>query len=404
MTEKREVTFLISHPIQYFSPLFVEIANSDNIKNFEVLYFTDETINGALDKQFGIKVKWDIPLLQGYKYRFLKNNSWKPSMYNGFFGIINLELFSILRKKKRGGILIISGWRYFSSIYAILLGKLFGLKVCIRCDASLNQEILQGKLKLKLKKVVFWCLFKVSNKFLYIGEQNKLFYKFYGVREKDLIYTPFAVENKRFQKDYETHIKNKALIRTELQIPENKKVILYSGKYIYTKRPLDLLNAALTCKSQKDIFLIFMGEGELRLEMESFVQKNNMKNVLLTGFINQTELYKYFIAADLFVMCSGKEPWGLVVNEALNFGLPVIASDLAGAHADLVDPAVNGYVYPGGDIKALAACIDKIVCGDLPLEIAKNRSLQIIKEFSNEKILENLTPFFQNPHDDARQL
>ncbi len=391
MDNQVELTFVISHPIQYYSPLFVEIAKSDKFSDFEVLYCSSETIEGALDKQFNVHVKWDIPLLEGYKYRFLKNNSRKPSMYNGFFGLVNFELISILKKKKKGGILIISGWNYFSYVFALFLGKIYGIKVYIRGESALCQELKGSRFKLMVKKMIFWPLFKMYDKFLFIGKQNKLFYEHYGVKEKKLISSPYSVENSRFQSQYEKNIEQKSVFKEALNIPKNKKVILFAGKFTDKKRPFDLLNASLKCSKKEEVFLIFMGEGELRGKMQEFIDQHQMKNVLLTGFINQSELYKYYIVSDLFVLSSGVgETWGLVTNEAMNFGLPCIVSNIPGSQ-DLVDHGKNGYVYECGDTDQLAHYIDKVVNNELPLESVRQSNLEMLNKHSYKTIIENLT-------------
>lgn len=80
---KKRFVFIVSHPIQYFSPLFQLMAKDDEV-DLLVLYCSDENVKGHIDKGFGVEVKWDIPLLEGYNYKFLKNNSWKPFIFNGF--------------------------------------------------------------------------------------------------------------------------------------------------------------------------------------------------------------------------------------------------------------------------------------------------------------------------------
>src|SRR3972149_9845318 len=112
--EAKKIFFLLSHPIQYFSPLFVEIAKQPEF-DLQVLYCSDENVKGHIDKEFGVEVKWDISLLDGYNYKFLKNNSWKPSIFNGFFGLINFEIFKAL-KKERGNFLVIHGWAYATNL------------------------------------------------------------------------------------------------------------------------------------------------------------------------------------------------------------------------------------------------------------------------------------------------
>src|SRR5436190_20804728 len=96
-TAVRKVIFINSHPIQYFAPLY-KYLNEHNVLA-ECWYCSDENVKGHHDRQFGAEVAWDIPLLDGYPYRFFKNRSWKPSLYNGFFGLINPGVIGALYKE-----------------------------------------------------------------------------------------------------------------------------------------------------------------------------------------------------------------------------------------------------------------------------------------------------------------
>ena len=107
--------------------------------------------------------------------------------------------------------------------------------------------------------------------------------------------------------------------------------------------------------------LLFVGDGELRSEMVEFITVNGLQHVTITGFKNQTELPECYVCGDIFVLPARFETWGLVVNEAMVFGLPVIASDGVGAAADLVESNVTGLVYPVGDVKALTAHLRVLV-------------------------------------------
>lgn len=352
MPAKKRFIFLLSHPIQYFSPLFQLMAEDADL-DLLVLYCSDENVKGHIDKDFGVAVKWDIPLLENYNYKFLKNNSWKPSIFNGFFGLINLEILKVL-KNERDSYLVIHGWNYFTHIFSVIFGKLFGLKVCIRGDNPYTQEMLKSKKLILIKKFLLRnLLFRLIDYFLYVGNQNKEFYKFYGVPEKKLIFTPHAVDNERFRSEYEKYKDKKPEIRKELGLPFDKKIILFSGKYISKKRPMDLLKA-YHLLSDENASLVFLGDGELREEMEEYIISNNLQNVYLTGFKNQSEVGKYFATADIFVLPSGAgETWGLVVNEAMNFGLPIILSNLVGCREDLLHASINGFNFQCSNIDDL---------------------------------------------------
>ncbi len=382
----QRIIFLNSHPIQYFAPLYQQMAK-DTAIDLQVMYCSDETLKGATDKQFGVQVKWDIPLLEGYKHIFLNNASWKPSIYNGFWGLLNWGVVGFLRKQPKS-IVVVHGWAYATHVITIIAAKLLGHTVCLRAETPLNQELQKNKWITKLKHLYLRCLFLFVDYGLYIGQQNKLFYQHLGFKEKQLVFTPYCVDNERFSGIASTV--NKSSAREKLQLPANKKVILFSGKYIDKKNPLDLLQA-IQLLQQPDIFTVFVGDGELRTTMENFIAAHGLEEqVLLTGFINQSLIPYYYAAADVFVMCSGiGETWGLSVNEAMNFGLPVVISNTCGSAHDLVKD--NGYVFATSDIAALADSVDKVLDAseEAYLNMQQN-SKAIIRGYSYEVVIEGL--------------
>ena len=384
----RSVVFLNSHPIQYFAPLYQQMAKDPEL-GLEVLYGSDETLKGATDKQFGVQVQWDIPMLQGYTYRFLKNRSFNPSIFKGFWGLVNPGVINYLFRKRKS-LLVIHGWGYFTHVLTIITGRLLGHTVCLRAETPLNQELKKPKGVTRLKHLYLRFLFLFVDRFLYIGQQNKLFYEHLQVNPNKLFFTPYSVDNERFSSVAASVSREKARQMTGL--PVGKKIFLFSGKYIAKKRPLDLLQAFLQLDAP-DMFLVMVGDGELRPEMERFITDNHLQErVLLTGFVNQSQIPYYYAAADFFVMSSGLgETWGLSVNEAMNFGLPVIISDTCGAAYDLVKENENGYVYETGNIAALAGKLSLLSqLNDANYAAMANRSREIIQQYSYDVIIQQL--------------
>lgn len=319
-----------------------------------MVYFSDTSIKGDKDFGFGQAVKWDTPVMEGYSSSFVKNWRRGRSMNNKFWDVFNPGVIRILWKSKEK-IVLVNGWVYSSHLMAIIFAKLIGKQVWMRGDNPLNQELKKSKRLRLLKKCVMTPFFYLFiDKFLFVGNQNKLFYKYYGVTDEKLIFAPHAVDNEYFKEKANDFKNKKDALKTELLMPLEKKIILVCGKYIAKKRPLDLLKAfSLLPKDQYT--LVFVGEGELRGKMEQYISSNKLNDVLLTGFINQSQISKYYAAADVFVMCSGMgETWGLAVNEAMNFGLPVIVSETCGCSYDLVQNGKNGFVVEEGDVSALS--------------------------------------------------
>ena len=139
LTYSSHVIILVTHPIQYFVPLYQEMSKEKDL-NLKVLFFSDETIKGGVDKHFGIPIHWDIPLLEGYNFKFLKNNSWKPSINNGFWGIMNLRIFSELVKSPKS-LIIVSGWSNLTYLISFIVGRIAGHTMAIRCEAPYYKEV-----------------------------------------------------------------------------------------------------------------------------------------------------------------------------------------------------------------------------------------------------------------------
>jgi glycosyltransferase involved in cell wall biosynthesis len=138
--------------------------------------------------------------------------------------------------------------------------------------------------------------------------------------------------------------------------------VLFAGKLIDKKQPLRLLDAYARVRRERPCALLIAGDGPLRGEMERRVASASMPDVHFAGFLNQSELPAAYAAADLFVLPSQlHETWGLVVNEAMNFSLPVVVSDKVGCAADLVRTGANGFVIPHDDTAALTSAIARLV-------------------------------------------
>lgn len=384
-----KLAWFLSHPIQYFSPLFKELAKKTELN---VFYYSDASIRGDKDKGFGVPVKWDMDLLTGYEYRFLPNYIKHKPLNNGFLDVFNPGVAEEIRKRKKI-IIVVNGWSYSSDLIAIFFSKLLGREIWLRAENPLNQEIKKSGLILSLKKLFLKnILFRIFiNKCLFIGTESRKFFEYYGVPLSRLIYTPYTVDNHFFSsKAIELKGSSKEL-KEALGLPRDKKIILFAGKYIPKKNPIDLLKAMQLLRNN-EYALVMVGEGELREKMEAFILENHLKNVFLTGFVNQSEISNYYSIADVFIMCSGMgETWGLAVNEAMNFNKPVIVSDTCGCSTDLVKQGQNGFIFPEGNIPILAGYINELLENETFRISAGEESKKIIQEYSIEKVVANIS-------------
>ena len=376
------VAFLISHPIQYNSPLFKKIAEEPGI-DLTVYYCSKEGLERMEDKGFGKDIAWDIPLLEGYKYKFLNNYSMLHTVSFAPFGLFNPGIISELKRGKFDA-LIVHGWNYLTYWLAFAAAFYLKLPLILRSEMHLNQELLKPKWKLFLKKFLLGALFRGASGFLAIGTENREFYRFYGADEKKIFMVPYSVDNERFMAENKKLKMEREGLREGLGISRDAKVILFAGKLIPKKRPLDLLKAYGKVTAA-DKALVFVGDGRLRGELESFAKERRLENVFFAGFKNQSEIAQFYALSDILVLPSvAGETWGLVVNEAMCFGLPVVVSDLCGCVADLLEDGRNGYKFRAGDIDSLVSAIDKVMQeGQLPG--MGGESLRIIAKWSYQE-------------------
>jgi glycosyltransferase involved in cell wall biosynthesis len=380
-TTKKKIAFFISHPIQYYAPLFRLLNKSEKI-DLTVYYFSGETLNSYKDKQLGKVISWDTDLTSEYTYKVLTNNSLRPSIYNGFFGVVNFE---IIREVREGGYdyIISHGWNYASHWLVFITSFFYKIPVILRGEMPLKQEYLKSKVKIFFKKIVLTILFKKIHGFLSIGSQNKDFYKYYGVQNERIYFAPYAIDNKFFRENYLKLKQKKDSIRVKGKFDKFDKIVLFVGKFISKKNPMDLVKAFHGVNNLK-YCLIFVGDGEDRDRMEDYILKNNIANIFISGFKNQSELGEYYTIADLFVLPSGLgETWGLVLNEAMNYNLPILVSDTVGSSDDLIQK--NGFAFKEGDIKDLSEKIKYMLSVEDLSGMGRN-SYNIVKKYSFENI------------------
>lgn len=382
----RKVVFVTTHPVQYIVPLYQELTREGTV-DFEVVYLTDETVKGSFDKHFGREVKWDLPLLDNYRYQFLKNFSWKPSLNTGFWGLMNFGIVSYLWKQPSKSIIIISGWSNLSFVLTIIFGKLFGHHCAFRMEAPLyKEENRTGILNnIRYHSLRFMFRYFIDYSF-YIGSQNKAFYEKYRLKPEQLFFTPYCVDNKRFSEDFDKLSSHRNEIREKLKIPLNAYVILFTGKFYDIKRPLDLLSAYIAAELDNK-FLVMVGDGIMMSEIQKNIKESGLNTIQLPGFKNQTEISEYYVIADVLVLCSESETWGLSVNEAMNFNLPIILYDSVGCGPDLLKDSVNGKLVKKGNILELQKALEFYGNDRRERERAGVESKRIIKDFSFEKII-----------------
>ncbi len=353
------LAILNSHPIQYFAPLYRRLAQEPEI-DLTVFYCSRKGTEEYFDSGFGQRLKWDVQLLEGYPHRFLPG-LMKSDHLGGFFSLINPSLIAELRRG-RFDALLVHGHQFASYVLGIVAAKFLGIPVLIRCETHLLLH--RSPLKMALRRPVMNFFHQhVYSACLPIGTRNREFYLHHGVKESNLFDVPYTVDNSYFIRAVEKYKEEKEAIRKDLGLPVDKPLILYASKLTKRKRAFDLLLSfqRLQEHQQLEATLLFVGAGEQEQALKDYAQEHSIPDVHFFGFYNQSELPKLFAISDIFVLPSENEPWGLIINEVMCAGLPVIATEETGATADLVKDGYNGFTYQAGDLARLTEHLSTLI-------------------------------------------
>jgi glycosyltransferase involved in cell wall biosynthesis len=347
-----------SHPIQYFAPLYKEIAQTSDI-DITVFYCSRQGLEkGFVDPGFGKEVVWDVPLLEGYAHEFLSNLGGDRGV-RGFFSLVNPSVMLRIWRGKFDAVLI-HGHSSITNLMALAAARLAGTRVFMRGETHLSLS--RGLVKRALRRPVMSLFYRLCSACLYIGSANRDFYLAHGVPRRKLFFVPYTVDNDAFAARTLNSRPNVDVLRRKLGIAVDLPVVLYASKLTRRKRPRDVLLAhAMLRGCGVQSALVIVGDGEQRASLETEAHALGLRDVAFAGFVNQNELPAYFALSSAFVLPSENEPWGLIINEAMSCGLPVVTTDAVGAARDLVRDGVTGYTYPVGDIPALADALARVL-------------------------------------------
>ena len=353
------LAIVTSHPIQYQAPLWRALA-ADGRVPFQVWFLTPHALQPTPDKEFGRTFAWDLDLLSGYPHRFLPvRPDWKLGRFNGVR--LQTDWEQELRQHGVTG-LWLEGWRFRTLWQAAAAAHRLGIPVWIRGES--HDLAPESRLRRLLKRVALGWLFRRVDNFLCIGSANRRFYRRHGIPESQLHPAPYCVDNARFAAAALEAAPRRAAVRQQWGIAEGAYCVLFCGKFIPKKRPLDLVVAVrqVAQSAGRPLHLLFAGDGELATILREELARAPAVPASFTGFLNQTGIPAAFVAADCLVLPSDYgETWGLVVNEALAAGRPVIVSDHCGCAEDLAAPLGAAHVFPCGDTAALADCLRTVI-------------------------------------------
>jgi glycosyltransferase involved in cell wall biosynthesis len=346
MTRSR-LGIVVTHPIQYQVPLYRYLAAWTSVEPV-VLFLSEHGLIESFDRGFGRSLQFDIPLTGGYEYEVVRNRSIKPHV-SAPWGVFNPALPRVI-KRSRLDVVLVHGYSSLSHWLAYATAASCGIPYMLRGESRPDRES-APIYKRAAKRALIGPLVRHAGACLAIGTLNRDFYVSYGAQPDRIFPAPYSVDTERFTRAGELGRARRTLLLESVGLVPELPLVLFAAKLQPWKAPLDLV--AAMDRLDRPANLVIIGDGSLRTDVERLAVRRPWMRTL--GFVNQTAIGEWYGAADLFVLPSRHEPWGLAVNEAMAAGAVPIVSDAVGCGPDLV--ADIGWIYPAGDVPALVRAI-----------------------------------------------
>lgn len=363
----KRVAFIHEEPDTYRIPFFNRIKYKKLIE-LQVFYCNKSNPYRGGELELG-KSKGFSEILPGMKIKipFIKTeNYFNPS---------------ILRKLSDGKFdyVIVGGYYHLTMLISIFWALVHNVPFIIISESNFLSR--QSKIKSLVKSILLTPVIKRASAYLPLGKYAGDYLTYYGAKKDNMFYFPNTPDIDYFIKESDEYRNEKPKIKKDLGL-DTKFVILFVGRLVKEKGLFTLIRAFKEVKEAfTDLFLLIVGDGELKDELKEFVSREEINDVHFTGVIQNKELPKYYGISDIFVLTSYYEPWGVVVNEAMASGLPIIISDKVGAKGDLLLEGGNGYSFQSNNFIELKECILSLLkTPDLINKMGQN-SRKIIKKF-----------------------
>lgn len=294
----------------------------------------------------------------------------------------NLCLDVIPWLNKKYDAIVIGGYSSPTAILAMAYLRLRRIPFYMEVDGGLVRQ--EGKLKYFVKKSLV-CLAK---QWLSTGVHTTGYLVHYGAKKEKIQNYPFTSLYERDILSAPVSQEEKQVLRGELGISE-KKMVLAIGQFIHRKGFDVLLHGAKNLSPDVGIYIV---GGEATEEYLKLREELGLVNVHFLGFQKKDRLSQYYKAADLFVLPTREDIWGLVINEALAYGLPTITTQRCVAGLELIEDGINGYVVPVEDDAALAEKIEAVLAADL--EAMSHAALEKIRPYTLENMARSHAEIF----------
>ncbi len=288
-----------------------------------------------------------------FSHQVLPSWRWRAGKHSC---LINRGLWSALTAA-RPQVIICGGYNYPASWEALVWARRHQVRFVLWSESN-SQDARGGRPWVESLKAYF---VRHCDRFVVPGKASFEYLRSLGSPEANIVTAPNAVDNGFFAAQAENTRAHGAEFRARLHLPS--RFILFAGRLVPEKGVFDLLQAYAKLESglRSEVGLVFAGDGIAREELAQQAKRISPGMICFPGFAQREDLARLYALAEALVLPTHSDPWGLVVNEAMACGLPIIVSSVAGSSSDLVEDGWNGYVVPPRDTRELSLAIDSLL-------------------------------------------
>ncbi len=358
MSTPIQVALFAPSPVPFKIPLYRRIAAADDV-DLTVIYACSMGVRPAT-AGYSDSVVWDTALLDGYRSEFLSDADRTAPVATSITELASPEIIPRL-VRGRFDVLWSEGYSWISNQFAILTQRARRMGVVMRDEQTLLHP--RGLFKTLVKEVMVRSLFSALDAAVYISKENRRWLEHYGLPAERLFPCPYGPDTDLFTTEAARLRPQRESLRERFGVdPDAGPIILSVSRLAEAKQPAMLLEAFRRVRAEHRCALVVVGSGPLEDELRALAERDQIPDVHLTGFLNQSEVTSAYAAADVFALLSGwGETFGVAVAEAMHFGLPLVLSDKVGSAPDLVGDGGNGFVVPRDDIDAATRALKALV-------------------------------------------
>ncbi|MGA2964997.1 MAG: glycosyltransferase family 4 protein [Terriglobales bacterium] len=351
----------------YRIPVFNSLAERGDI-DLHVIFLAETDPTQRQWRVYKNEIRFSHEVLPSWRFRG-----------NGWHLLLNVGLTARL-KNFSPDVMVCGGYNYVASWQALMWARRRRVKFILWSES--NAQDTRGQRKpIEFLKAQFR---KRCDGFVAPGKAAGEYLRMLGAPAESIFTAPNAVDNDFFAAQAAAVRRAPDSFRKKFGLPQ--RFVLFVGRLVPEKGVFDLLQAYAKLESglRSEVGLVFAGDGVAREKLAQQAKRIAPGTISFPGFAQREDLALLYALAEALALPTHSDPWGLVVNEAMACGLPIIVSNVAGCAADLVEDGWNGYVVPPRDPPKLSVAIDALARQPGLRQAMSVRSSERIRNYSPE--------------------